>query len=59
MKANVLNIDLTKNAFQQCALNTSNKFIANFKVLRNERLNELRQYETTTVTMQACYSSHP
>jgi transposase len=59
MKANVISIDLAKNVFQLCALNQANKVIVNFKVARNELLNELRQYEPTTVAMEACYSSHP
>jgi transposase len=59
MKASVISIDLAKNVFQVCALNQANKVTSNVKVSRADLLNQIRQFEPTTVAMEACYSAHP
>lgn len=59
MKYSVISIDLAKNSFQICGLSDNNRIIFNKKVGRAKLLNELRQIESTTVVMEACYSANP
>jgi len=59
MKGNIISIDLAKNVFQVCVMNSENKIVTNKKVTRKKLLDVLRQYEPTTVVLEACYSAHP
>ncbi len=59
MKQNTISIDLAKNIFQICVMNSENKIITNKKVTRNKLLDVLRHFEPTTVVLEACYSAHP
>lgn len=59
MKNSLISIDLAKNVFQVCAMDSDQKIISNKKVSRNKLLSALRQFEPTTVVMEACYTSHP
>lgn len=59
MKTSVISIDLAKNVFQVCTMNDDSKIKMNKKVSRNKLLHTLRQFEPTTVVMEACYTAHP
>ncbi|MES9861931.1 MAG: IS110 family transposase [Candidatus Thiodiazotropha sp. LLP2] len=59
MKNSLVSVDLAKNVFQVCAMDDDQKIIFNKKVSRNKLLHALRQFEPTTVVMEACYASHP
>jgi len=59
MKYRTISIDLAKNIFQVCALDINQNVKMNRKVGRNKLLDLLRQMETTTVVMEACYSANP
>ncbi len=59
MKYNVISIDLAKNVFQVCAMNSTNQVVLNKKCSRNKLLDVLRQFESTTIVMEACYTAHP
>lgn len=59
MKSNLISIDLAKNVFQVCVFDDNQQIIMNKKVSRAKLLDTLRQFETTDVVMEACYSSHP
>lgn len=59
MKHSVISIDLAKNVFQVCAMNDQQEVVFNKKVKRKQLLDTLRQFEPTTVVMEACYTSHP
>jgi len=58
MKHSVISIDLAKNVFQVCAMDSNNQVVLNKKYSRNKLLHALRQFEPTQVVMEACYSSH-
>lgn len=58
MNTSVVSIDLAKNVFQVCALNQAHKVITNKKVKRTDLLDVLRQYTSTHVVMEACYSAN-
>lgn len=59
MKQNrLIAIDLAKNVFQICALSKTGKIEKNKKVSRAKLIDDIRQYEPTTIAMEACYSSH-
>ena len=59
MKNSLVSIDLAKNVFQVCAMDENHKIVFNKKVTRTKLLATLRQFEPTTVIMEACYTSHP
>ena len=51
-------IDLAKNVFQVCALNSHNKVLFNKKLSRKKFTEFMIQLPASTVYMEACYSSH-
>lgn len=51
-------IDLAKNVFQVCALNSRNKVLFNKKLSRKKFTEFMVQLPASTVYMEACYSSH-
>jgi transposase len=51
-------IDLAKNVFQVCALNSHNKVVFNKKLSRNKFTEFMTQLPASTVYTEACYSSH-
>jgi transposase len=59
MKCKRISIDLAKNIFQLCVVSDENTILFNKKVKRSNLIHELRQFEPTTVVMEACYSSNP
>ena len=59
MNDNLVSIDLAKNVFQVCVMNSDREILANKKVKRADLLDVLRQYPPTRVVMEACYSSNP
>jgi len=59
MNCSVISIDLAKNVFQVCALDSNQKPFFNKQVKRSNLLQTLRQFEPTLVVMEACYSSNP
>lgn len=59
MKSKVISIDLAKNVFQICALGSNNEVLFNKKFPRKKLLDALRQFETSTVVVEACYTAHP
>lgn len=59
MKHSVISVDLAKNVFQVCALDSERKVVFNKKVSRKNLLDTLRQFEPTQVVMEACYTAHP
>lgn len=59
MKCSLISIDLAKNIFQVCVLDSERKIKTNKKVKRSNLIHELRQYEPTLVVMEACYSANP
>ena len=58
MKLKTITIDLAKNVFQVCGVNEHIKPQFNKKLKRSELLDFMRQQSSTTVVMEACYSSH-
>lgn len=58
MKPSVISVDLAKNVFQVCALNQAHKVISNRKVKRAGLMDAIRQFEPTTVAIEACYSAN-
>lgn len=57
-KHKLISIDLAKNVFQICHINNRNKVTVN-KSLRRHQLNAyIAKQESTTIAMEACYSSH-
>ncbi len=58
MKYKLISIDLAKNVFQIAVFDQQNKLVSNRKVRRNKLLDILRQYASTAVVMEACYSSN-
>lgn len=59
MKYRTISIDLAKNIFQVCALDYNHNIKMNKKVSRSKLLDLIRQMESTTVVMEACYSANP
>lgn len=55
----VVSIDLAKNVFQVCAFNEENKVVFNKKFSRLKLIDCIRQFEPTTVVVEACYTAHP
>ena len=51
-------IDLAKNVFQICILNSNNKVVLNKQIRRNKLAEFFAQLPETTIAMEACYSSH-
>lgn len=58
MKYKLISIDLAKNVFQVAVFDSQNALVSNKKIRRNKLLDVMRQYEPTTVVMEACYSSN-
>ncbi|MCU7850175.1 MAG: hypothetical protein KZQ89_19745 [Candidatus Thiodiazotropha sp. (ex Lucinoma kastoroae)] len=54
MKNSLVSIDLAKNVFQVCVMDCDQKIITNKQVSRKQLLSTLRQFEPTTVVMEAC-----
>jgi transposase len=59
MKNSLISVDLAKNVFQVCAMDSEQRITENKKVSRKKLLPTLSQFEPTTVVMEACYTSHP
>ncbi|MCX4024710.1 IS110 family transposase [Endozoicomonas sp. SM1973] len=59
MNNSVISIDLAKNSFQICALNSHHKVVFNKKVTRKKLVSELQQLSPAPVIMEACYSANP
>ncbi|MES9830609.1 MAG: IS110 family transposase [Candidatus Thiodiazotropha sp. DIVDIV] len=59
MKNSLISIDLAKNVFQVCVMDSDQKITVNKNISRKKLLSTLSQYEPTTVVMEACYTSHP
>ncbi|RDH42668.1 IS110 family transposase [Zooshikella ganghwensis] len=59
MNNSVISIDLAKNSFQICALNSHHKVIFNKKVTRKKLISELQQLSPAPIIMEACYSANP
>jgi transposase len=57
-KSNVIAIDIAKNIFQVCSVNKSQKVEFNKTVKRAEIAAFIAQQPTTTIVMEACYTSH-
>ena len=55
---NRIAIDLAKNVFQVCALNSRNKVLFNKKLNRKKFIEFMVQLPHSTVFIEACYSSH-
>jgi transposase len=58
MKHSLISVDLAKNVFQICALESNQKISLNKKLSRKKVLSTLCQFEPTTVVMEACYTAH-
>ena len=58
MKFKVISIDLAKNIFQLCGMDSHQKIIFNKKVKRDNVLKSLSNIEADSVVMEACYSSN-
>ena len=55
---NRIAIDLAKNVFQVCALNSHNKVLFNKKLSRKKFVEFMVKLPHSTVFIEACYSSH-
>ena len=55
---NRIAIDLAKNVFQVCALNSHNKVLFNKKLSRKKFIEFMAQLPHSKVFIEACYSSH-
>lgn len=55
---NRIAIDLAKNVFQVCALNSQNKVLFNKKLSRKKFIEFMAQLPHSKVFIEACYSSH-
>ena len=51
-------VDLAKDVFQVCAVNTNNKVVHNQRLCRAKLSEYIARQSPTTVAMEACYSSH-
>jgi len=58
MKHTVIAIDVAKNVFQVCALDSRHKVVLNKKLTRAKLLPTLAQLQADMVVMEACYSSN-
>lgn len=59
MSFKVVGIDLGKNSFQVCVLNSSDSILSNRKVNRGPLLDTVRELpEKTTIAMEWCATSH-
>jgi len=58
MNFKVISIDLAKNVFQLCGMDSHQKIIFNKKVKRENVLNNFSNIEADMVVMEACYSSN-
>lgn len=58
MKFKVISIDLAKNVFQLCGMDSHQKIIFNKKVKRESVLKNFSNIEADMVVMEACYSSN-
>lgn len=58
VKHKLIAIDLAKNVFQLCGINSHNKVTMSKRLKRSELTEFMAQQETTEVVMEACYSSH-
>ena len=58
MKVSIISIDSAKDVFQVAALNQNGKQLCNRKVSRRKLLETLRQFDPTTLAMEACGSAH-
>ena len=60
MKHNVIGIDLAKEIFQVCVLNTQNTVLSNKSVKRARLEHTVRQYspQTHVIAMEACATAH-
>ena len=54
----LISIDLAKNVFQICAFSDFNKIAFNQRIHRGKILAKLRSIPSTTIVMEACYSSN-
>lgn len=57
-KHKLIAIDLAKNIFQVCTVNNALRITLNKSLGRVELAAFIQQQETTTIVMEACYSSH-
>lgn len=57
-KHKLIAIDLAKNVFQVCGINSHQKVTMNQSLKRQELPKFMAQQPTTQVAMEACYSSH-
>jgi len=57
-KHNLIAIDLAKNIFQVCVVNSANRVLLNKPFNRNKLSEFMVKQAPTTVAMEACYSSH-
>jgi transposase len=57
-KHNVIAIDIAKNVFQVCGMNSRQKITFNKSLKRKELAAFMMNQPLTTVAMEACYSSH-
>ena len=57
-KLKVISVDLAKNVFQVCGMNSRNKVVFNRTLKRNDLASFMANQEATLVAMEACYSSH-
>ena len=51
-------IDLTKNIFQICIVNSNNRVFMNRQLTRTSLSEFIAKQTPTTIAMEACYSSH-
>lgn len=58
MKVTLIGIDLAKNIFQVCGVNTIGKKVFNKTIKRHKLLAFLAQYPDTTIAMEACSGSN-
>lgn len=58
MNPRIISIDLAKNVFQLCALDTNNKVLFNRSIKRAKLMDTLRSFEPSVVCMEACASAN-
>ena len=51
-------VDLAKNVFQVCVINSSNEIESNKPYKRKQFIEKIAQYKPTTIVMEACYSAN-
>ncbi|MEW8626346.1 MAG: IS110 family transposase [Candidatus Thiodiazotropha sp.] len=57
-KHSLIAIDLAKNSFQVCVLDTHSHVILNKRVKRSQLVQLIAQQKPSSLAMEACYSSH-